>query len=139
MFGNKFYRCLSVAGGMRCCSGFHCLFFRSCKQEEGRIVKEARYTDMDSDELPDLPEDNAVEVICIDDEDRPSDHHEIPEGRKDEGIVKNEGDTVNATGDGIVKNKKKVGVVIPLGYNPITGEIYHNQMADPDVDLPAFL
>ena len=60
------------------------------------------------DELPDLPGDD-------DKENTPPDvNEEVPlENNDDE--TESETETVS----------------IPLGYNPITGEIYHNQEADP--------
>ena len=82
------------------------------------------WSDLDSDELPDLPH-------CSD-----SEKDDCDETLSALNEVPPEGEDAEGPQDAMMQARKAQSDgehVIPLGYNPETGEVYHNQMADPTV------
>ena len=100
-----------------------CSFQVKVKNGGTQSVDVKKYEDLAEDELPDLPDMDTLQQPALADQVQVKidtiDVH-------DDKMI----NSIQARNDSDVENEPPV---IPRGYDPITGEVYHNQMSDPDL------
>ena len=81
---------------------------------------------LDEDELPDLPEDQPHDAQP----DAQPNAAQSPQAPAPVPLEEDENDVVDSDVDAADSDSDKENRPIPLGYDPETGEVFHNQMSD---------